>query len=319
MLQQIILPKYNNKMEEQLIKLFHESNLPLHFNKTGNKEFTNYQRISIIILFFRSKKSLRDFIVEFQESKWISYLGLKKIPKKSTLHDWLKIFNMKTIRKICKVLLPKEIKLTSIDGTGFDSWQRSRHYEKRAEEIGRLPQMPYAKADLFIDVKTQIILDFSLITHRQHDVKVAERIFKRNEIKNVIGLGDKGYDSENLHEIARANGITFYAPVRKMDKRGYNYKRPKGRYRRQCVDLPEFYGMRWINETVNSVLKRTQIHFLRSKKCFMKQREFGWQIVLYNIKRTIVTSLKNNQTFIFTRLRYTQSGQSIILMNYIEN
>ena len=265
MLQQIILPKFNNRLEEQLINLFHFSELPLHFNKTGNKEFTNYQRISIIILFQRSKKSLRDFVVEFQESKWISYLGLKKIPKKSTLHDWLKIFNMKIIRKISKVLSPKKIELTSIDGTGFDSWQRSRHYEKRALEIGDLPHMPYAKADLFIDVKTQIILDFSLITHREHDVKVAERIFKRNEIKNITGLGDKGYDSENLHEIARANGITFYAPVRKMDKRGYKNQKPKGKYRRQCVELPEFYGMRWINETVNSVLKRTQINSLRSK------------------------------------------------------
>src|SRR3989338_8425130 len=161
MFQNIILPKYNNKLEEQLINLFNSSGLPLYFNKTGNKEFTNYQRVSIIILFQRSKKSIRDFIVEFQESKWIFWLGLKKTPKKSTLHDWLKIFDMKIIRKIGKVLLPKEISLTSIDGTGFDSWKRSRHYEKRAEKIGRLPYMPYAKADLFIDVKTQIILDFS--------------------------------------------------------------------------------------------------------------------------------------------------------------
>src|SRR3989338_10799242 len=166
MFQQIILPKYNSIMEEELIKLFHSSDLPLHFNKTGNKEFTNYQRVSIIILFHRSRKSIRAFIDEdLSESRWISYLGLKKIPKKSTLHDWLKIFNMKIIRKICKVLLPKEIELTSIDGTGFDSWQRSRHYEKRANEIGKLPPMPYAKADLFIDVRTQSILDFSLIMH----------------------------------------------------------------------------------------------------------------------------------------------------------
>ena len=300
MLQQIILPKYNNKLEEQLINLFHESDLPLHFNKTGNKEFTNYQRISIIILFQRSGKSIRVFIDEFYESKWISYLGLTKIPQKSTLHDWLKIFSMKIIRRICKVLLPEKIELTSIDGTGFDSWQRSRHYEKRALEIGDLPHMPYAKADIFIDVKTQIILDFSLLTHREHDVKVGERIFKRNKIKGIIGLGDKGYDSENLHEIARANGITFYAPVRKMDKRGYKNQRPKGFYRRECVELPSFKGMRWISETVNSVLKRTQIHFLRSKKCFMKQREFGWNVVLYNIKRKIkINSSKHTQTFFY--------------------
>ena len=301
MLQQIILPKYNNKLEEQLINLFHSLDLPLHFNKTGNKEFTNYQRITIIILFQRSKKSIRQFIDEdLKESKWISWLGLKKIPKKSTLHDWLKIFNMKIIRKICRVLLPKKIELTSIDGTGFDSWQRSRHYEKRANEIGRLPSMPYAKADLFIDVKTQIILDFNFITYREHDVKGAEKIFKRNKIKNIIGLGDKGYDSENLHEIARANGIIFYAPVRKIDIKALKNKKPKGFYRRKCINLPEFYGMRWMNETVNSVLKRTQIHSLRSKKAFMKKREFGWQVIFYNIKRIIkISSLKNNEDFIF--------------------
>ena len=299
MLQQIILPKFNNKLEEQLIKLFHSLDLPLHFNKTGNKEFTNYQRISIIILFYKSGKSIRDFIVEIQETKWISWLGLIKIPKKSTLHDWLKMFDMKIVRKICKVFRPAQIEMTSIDGTGFDAWQRSRHYEKRAGEIKPLPPMPYAKAGIFIDVKTQIILDFDLVMSHEHDVKVAERIFKRNTIKEIIGLGDKGFDSENLHEIARANGITFYAPVREMHKWGSKNKRPKGFYRRKCVELPEFYGMRWINETVNSVLKRTQIHYLRSKKHFMREREFGWNVVLYNIKRIIKISSKGVQTFFY--------------------
>ena len=300
MIQQIVLPKYSSKMEEQLINLFHESDLPLHFNKTGNKEFTNYQRVSIIVLFQRSGKSIRAFINEnLSESKWISWLGLKKIPKKSTLHDWLKIFNMKLIREICKVLLPDNIELTSIDGTGFDSWQRSRHYEKRAGEA-HIPHMPYAKADLFIDVKKQIILDFNFITYREHDVKGAERIFKRNKIKGITGLGDKGYDSQPLHEIARANGIIFYAPVRERDKRSSKKKLPKGKYRRECINLPKYFGMRWMNETVNSVLKRTQIHSLKSKKAFMKKREFGWHVILYNLKRKIKISRDREiQTFIF--------------------
>ena len=145
------------------------------------------------------------------------------------------------------MILPEKVELTSIDGTGFDSWQRSRHYEKRANEIGKIPPMPYTKADLFIDVKTQSILDFSLITHREHDVKAAERIFKRNKIKNVKGVGDGAYDSENLHEIARANGIIFYAPVRKTNRHSSRKKKPKGKYRRQCIEKPDYYGLRWIN------------------------------------------------------------------------
>lgn len=316
MLQNIILPKFNNRLEEEINNLFHSSDLPMHFNKTGNKEFTNYQRVSIIILFWRSGKSIRSFIDDnLRESKWVSWLGLKKIPEKSTLHDWLKLFDMQTIRKICKVLIPKNIELVSIDGTGFDSWQRSRHYEQRALEIGDLPHMPYAKADLFIDVKTQIILDYNFITYREHDVKGAEKIFRRNKMRCIVGLGDKGYDSENLHEIARANGITFYAPVRKMNKRALSKKKPAGKYRRECINLPEFYGMRWINETVNSTLKRTQIHFLRSKKCFMKKREFGWNIILYNIKRKIkVSSNGINQTFFIQVYLFVLSGQSTLLV-----
>ena len=294
---QKILPKHCNRIQKELLNLFHSSNLPLHFNKTGNKEFTNYQRISIIVLFIRSSKSIRDFLGEFEETKWISYLGLKKIPKKSTLHDWMKLFDMKIVRKIHQITLPNEVILTSIDGTGFDSWQRSRHYEKRAEELGKLSPMAYAKAGIFIDVKTQIILDFDLVMSHKHDVKMAERIFKRNRLKNIIGLGDKGYDSENLHEIARANGIIFYSPVRKMCKS--KKIKPKGKYRKQCVNLPDFFGQRWINETVNSALKRTQIHYLKSKKHYMREREFAWQVIVYNIKRRIKISPKEETRAFF--------------------
>jgi hypothetical protein len=299
MIVQKILPKHCNRIQKEILNLFHSSNLPMHFNRTGNKEFTNYQRISIIILYFRSKKSLRDFILEFRESKWINWLGLKRNPSKSGLHNWIKLFDMKIIRKIHQITVPNEVILTSIDGTGFDSWQRSRHYEKRVGEIS-LPHMPYAKSDLFIDVKTQMILDFNIITHREHDVIGAERIFKRNKIKNIIGLGDRGYDSEHLHEVARENGITFYARVRKMNKRGFSYKKPSGKHRKECLELPDFIGMRSINETVNSVLKRTQISYLKSKKSYFKQREFAWHVILYNLKRKIIISSEEEiQTFFY--------------------
>ncbi len=83
-----------------------------------------------------------------------------------------------------------------------------------------------------------------------------------------------------------------------MDKKGSKKNRPNGFYLRQCVNLPNFMGMRSINETVNSVLKRKQIHFLRSKKCVMKKREFGWNVILYNIRRIIKISYsKDNQAF----------------------
>ena len=204
---------------------------------------------------------------------------------------------------MCRHHSPTNVKLTAIDGTGFDAWQRSRHYEKRAGEFKELPHMPYAKAGIFIDVDTQMILDFELVMGYEHDVKIAERIFRRNEIKGITGLGDKGYDSESLHETARANGIIFYAPVRKMNKRARKNTRPSGKYRRQCVERPEFAGKRSIVETVNSVLKRTQIHYLRSKEGHMREREFAWNVVLYNIKRvTKISGSGKGRTFFILKI-----------------
>ena len=308
MTQTILTNQYNNKLEKQLVKLFHESNLPLHFNKTGNKEFSNYQRISIIVLFQRSKKSIRQFIDEnLSESKWISWLGLKKIPTKSTLHRWLEMFNMKTIRKICKIFNPEKVELVGIDSTGIDSFRRSKHYEKRCKDFGdkKIPPMTFAKTSLFVDVESKIILDWDLVMSREHDVKIAERIFKRNLIKGIRGLGDKGYDSEPLHKIARNNGIDFFAPVRKMNKRAFSNQRPKGFYRRQCKENPpEDKGMRSIVENVNWVLKGTQIDYLRSKKHFMRERELGWQVILYNIKKTILLNGNEEvQAFLFLKIR----------------
>ena len=298
-MRQITLAHPRNKLENEFINLFHSSDLPLHFNKTGNKEFTNYQRVSILVLFHRSKKSIRDFIDELSESKWVSWLGLKKIPKKSTLHDWLKIFSMKIIRKICKVLLPKKIKLTAIDGTGFDSQKISRHYEKRILRTC----IPYAKADIFIDVRTRKIIDFSLVLRHQHDVIAAEKIFNRFRLKEVIILADKGYDSEPLHETVRKNGGKMFAPLRKMSKKGFQDKRPKGFYRRQCMDLPEFMGQRSIIESVNSSIKSKQIQYLKSKRVFMKQREFGWHVIWYNIRMNLKNSSQKNYNFLFLQIK----------------
>lgn len=194
---------------------------------------------------------------------------------------------------MCKVLLPTEIRLTVVDGTGFDSWQRSRHYEKRIN----VPPMPYAKADLFIDVKTRKILDFSLVCRRQHDVIAAEQMFKRFKLKELIILADRGYDSEPLHEVVRQRRGILYAPVRKMSKKALRNKRPKGKYRRQCIDLPEIIGQRSIIESVNSSLKTKQVQSLRAKKEFMKKREFGWHVVWYNLRMTLKSSIQKGPNF----------------------
>jgi len=298
MIQNILINQYNNPLEKELINLFHCSGLPQHSNKTGNKEFTNYQRISLIVLFRRSKKALRDFVNELQESKWTSWLQLKRIPSKSSLQYWIKQFEMKTIRQLFNLLKPKKSKLTAIDGTGFDSFHRSRHYEKR---VG-FTKTPYSKVDLFVDVESKEIIDFSLVTKHQHDIIAARQFIKRNNLKDVEVLCDGGYDCEDFHEQIFEKGGRLYAPVRKRNKRSLR-KFPKGRFRKQCLKLPNFMGQRSIIECINAVLKRRFLNCLRSKKSFMKKREFGWCMIVYNLTRRLECSgfekIKVDSFFIF--------------------
>ena len=278
-MRQITLPNQTSRhyLHKQIIKFSHFLDLPLHFNKTGPKKFTNYQRLGLIVLFLRSRKSLRDFTKELCELKWTSWLGLKFLPGKSTLHDWLKMFDMQTIRQLLQYLLAEEKpSLMAIDATGIDSWQRSRHYQWRIGE----PQMPYVKLDIIVDVRSKLIHDFTIRTKPRHDVIGATSIFKRMKHKGVKILADKGYDSEPLHELAQEMGNSMYAPVRKS-----NRKKPRGRFRQRCVEKDKDYPMRNIVENTFMVLKQVRVNAMKSKKAVMKKREIAWHIVIHNLEK----------------------------------
>jgi hypothetical protein len=277
MTQKTISNTFEHELHKQIIKVCHSLELPLHFNHKGPKIFTNYQRVALIILFKRSKKSLVDFVFELYESLWPRWLSLREIPGKSTLHDWLKLFEMPVIRALHEEVLPKkQPKLMAIDATGIDSWQRSRHYERRTGEA----YMPYAKLDAIIDVKTLIIYDHVLRLKPRHDVIGASSIIRRTRLKNTKILGDKGYDSEPLHQLVADSGNLLYAPVRKSQR-----KNPKGKFRRRCVEKDKQYHKRSAVESAFHALKQRIMPNLRCKLHYMKKREIAWGVILFNMTR----------------------------------
>jgi len=273
--------QYESKLHKQVIKLCHSLEISLHDNHKGPKIYTNYQRIALIVLFMRSRKSLRDFIAELYESRWPRWLGLKEIPSKSTIHNWLKGFSMSFIRELLAASVKDyEPELMAVDATGIDSWKRSRHYEKRIKQCGfREEHMPYAKADILVDTKNKLVYEHVLRMKPRHDVLGAATMLKRTKIKHVLVLGDKGYDSEPLHRIAEKNDLLLFAPVRSSPR-----KTPKGKHRKRCKNNPpENKGMRNIVEAVIRSLK-VRINSLKCRLHFMKKREFAWHILTYNLE-----------------------------------
>jgi hypothetical protein len=308
-MRQITLAHPSNKLEKELIKLFHYSNLPLHFNKTGYKDFTNYQRISLIIIFRRENKPIRDFLEWLVESKWVSWLGLKRIPKKSTFHDWLNLFDMKLIRKFIDFSVDKkDLKVTAIDGSGVDTNFRSSYYKKRLKDFGKKIKNSYHKLDILVDVygKKQIIMHSFLLKNR-HDSFVAKKILKKVKFKRCKILADKGYPNYEFIETAKIQQNNFISPPKNYGEkcRHDNFKRER-KIRNYESNKP-IYRRRVIVESVFSSLKRKQNLRLRSRLCYMKKREMSWHILFYNIRRNIVfegAEVKENLTFYFLSFEF---------------
>jgi hypothetical protein len=98
---------------------------------------------------------------------------------------------------------------------------------------------------------------------------------------------DKGYDSEEIHELIR-DTLNSYSliPVRNRKR-----KRISGYYRRRIVQLfdQEKYHQRNKVETVFSVMKRKFGESLKARKYRLQIKEIKIKVILYNLSRMILT------------------------------
>jgi hypothetical protein len=268
----------DNEIYKLILKVCHRIELPLHFNWKGPKTFTNNQRVALLLLRQRWNMSFQRFVEHLCETKWPHWLGLREIPGKSTLHDWAKLFGMDKIRAFFSQLLTKEKpSVMALDGTGLDSYHRSRHYEWRIQA----KKTPNVKLDILIDAKTMLVHDFCTRIKPRHDVIFASSSCRRLKHKNILVLADGAYDSEPLHQLFEQRGNELYAPVRKSSRRF-----PKGRNRRRCVEKHPEYNQRNLVESTFSVIKK-RFGPLRAKSHFMKKREMAMRMIVYNMERMI--------------------------------
>ena len=154
-----------------------------------------------------------------------------------------------------------------IDSTGFSLNYHSFYYDKRLNDFGSKVRKKYVKATIIVDDKSQTVVSFDVHFGEIHDSKEFKKALE-NIDKEIIGkfkfiIGDKGYDSEENHVIAKRNGLLAIIPVRNKD---VPIHRTKGENRKRMKrHLPEEYRRRPIVETVHSAIKRKSGSFVRSR------------------------------------------------------
>ena len=73
-----VVKKKPREFKDELNDMILSLNLPKYSNRTGNKQFTQAQKLTCVVLYFFSKKSLRDFCEEFNTIyMWPRWLNLK--------------------------------------------------------------------------------------------------------------------------------------------------------------------------------------------------------------------------------------------------
>ena len=233
-----------------------------------------------MILFAKSRQSLRDFVQSLYESKWPEWLNLSDIPSKSSIHNHFQRIGLTIIRTLNLIIT--RIKKTinyAIDSTGIDSRHASKHYEKR---IGRI-RSPFLKLSLLAQSqKPYLIDDYAITDTHLHDVNHAKTLSKRFSLRNKIIFADRAYDCEELMQINESKSNLLYAPIR-----DFKVKRPKGRLRREIskqFDDDVYHLGRNPVEMIMFLLKGKGL-IIRSKTKKNKIKELAWKILAYNIER----------------------------------
>ena len=290
MIKQSTLPVRDEyELYSEIKELFHSGASRMHRNHYGPKIYTDLQRTALLVLYVRSKCSLRRFCeVYLMESRWPQWLGLREIPAKSTLHDWLKQADMSFLRKLNKQLLAEEQPATmAVDGTGLDARHRSKHYEDRI----RAAPLKGPKLDVLIDTGTLLVHDWSLLIKPRSDVHVAKGILRRTPRRGVLIIGDKGYDAEELYEICYHSNSRFFAPIRNAPRTGAPPKRLSW-YKRKSHRIATDYHRRSLVESAIRSLK-ARVCALRSRLHYMKKRELALHVLARNLEIKISLLLRH--------------------------
>ncbi len=177
LVQKQIIP-HKNSFRQELNSIILSLNLPKYSNNTGNKKFTDSQKLSVVIIYIRSGKSLRDFCEEFKESQWLRWLEIRYEIKKSSLNNWLKQFDLKFIKEILdQTNKGEKPKILGIDGTGIDTQFKSSYYKKRLNDFGKKEKSNYHKLDIIADMEGKKKI-FDLFFHLlKNDQKYSEYDF----------------------------------------------------------------------------------------------------------------------------------------------
>ena len=273
--------------------------LPAHRHLKSPKKFTQHQLLAILVVkefFTTDYRGIEQILKDSSDLRKV--LELQEVPHFTTLQKAAqRLTKKKILDKLIKEildiavetkLLKKNVALSAIDGTGFESHHVSSYFVKRKAKGQKVYQMTtytkYPKLGIVSDCQSHLVLAGVPSRGPYPDIVHFEKAIAEVE-KNVtlkVLTADAGYDSERSHVFAREKGIRTIIPP-KIGRR--TDKLPTAKWRKVMATRfnKTLYGQRWQVETVNSMLKRNLGSALRARSYWSQCRELMLRLLVHNV------------------------------------
>ena len=236
--------------------------LPKHFNKKGPKKYTVKQHVVAWLVKQTTRSSYRlnsELCYDLQITK-AHFTTLGKAVKRFPKWLWDKISSFDSDEDI-----------VALDATGIERSNRSLYYQWRIDSEYKVKKC--IKLSIAAGVKTKHVLRAHVRARPRHDVIDAKKLMTDKRIY----LGDKGYNSEKLFELAYELGGKLITPPKRGWHRGFYRKKMRRHYNEKV------YRMRNSIESVFGSLKRRFGSSVMSRTFKMQRAEVLSRIAIYNL------------------------------------
>lgn len=288
------------KSPRELLKVAYElgeSSLPERWHRFSPKTFSPAQLFACLVLkaFFQlDYRGTEQLLADCPELG--KEIGLRKVPDYTTLckaekrlldEDTTQRLLRETIKKaLTRNKMKRLIELAAIDGSGFEPRHVSEHYKRRLNWTGeKILQKIFIKLELVVDTASHMIVALQTkkgpIPDMVNCLPLLQQAASNVNIHTLVG--DKGYDSETFHSLARDTfGIETFIPARKFKSRTLL---PKTKYRLLMTTNfnADKYKSRAQVETVFSMIKRRLRSALTARSFHSQNREVALRAITLNI------------------------------------
>ena len=274
--------------------------LPAYHHIKSPHKFTQHQLVACLVVkefFTTDYRGIEQILKDSSDLRNI--LELSDIPHYTTFQKAAqRLTSKRTLNKLIKEILAmaiegkimkKNVALSAIDGTGFESHHISAYFVKRKAKGQEIYQMTtyttYPKAGIISDCDTHLVISgipergpYPDIVHFKKAIIEAERNVHMKAL-----TADAGYDSEASHVFAREQHHIRTIILPNAGRK--TSKLPSTKWRKIMATRfnKKLYGQRWQSETVNSMIKRNLGSCLRAKSYWSQCREIMLRLLTHNV------------------------------------